>query len=59
MHIGYIVGTVVAASIIICGCIAAAYAKKIIKKVSGQYWEIIFGIAALISGVINFYLFNY
>lgn len=55
MYIGYIVGIVVAVSTIICGCIAAAYAKKNNKKSKWAVLAIILGIAALISAVINFY----
>lgn len=58
MHIGYIVGTIVAVFIIICGCIGVIYAKKNQTKDKWAMWAIILGIAALISAVINYNLFN-
>ena len=55
MPIGYIVGTIVAVCIIICGCVAA---KKNHKKRKWAMWAIAVGIVALISSVINYNLFN-
>lgn len=58
MHIGYIVGIIVAISLIISGGIGVILAKKNGKKNKWAMWAIIFGIVALISGVINFNLFS-
>lgn len=58
MYIGYIVGTIIAVSLIICGGTAAVLAKKNQKKNKWAIWAIIFGIVALISAVINYNLFN-
>ncbi len=55
MHIGYIVGIVVAVSTIICGCLGVAYAKKNNKKSKWAVLAIVLGIAALISVAINLY----
>lgn len=57
MHIGYIVGIIVAVSLIICGCVASVLAKKNQKKNRWGVWAIIFGIVALISAAINYNLF--
>lgn len=58
MHIGYIVGAIVAVSLIICGCVAVVHAKKNQKKNKWDVWAIIFGGVALISAVINYNLFG-
>ena len=58
MHIGYIVGAIVAVSLIICGCVAVVHAKKNHKKNKWAVWAIIFGVVALISAVINYILFG-
>lgn len=57
MHIGYIIGIIAAVSLIICGCVAAIYAKMNHKKSKWAIWPIIIGIGALISAVINYNLF--
>lgn len=58
MHIGYIVGTILAVLLIICGSTAVVFAKKNHKKNKWAIWAIVFGIIALISAVINYNLFN-
>ncbi len=58
MHIGYIVGSIVAVSLIICGVAAMVLAKKKQKKTKWAIWAIIWGIVALISAVINYNLFS-
>jgi multisubunit Na+/H+ antiporter MnhB subunit len=58
MHIGYIVGAIVAVSFIICGVAATVLVKKKQKKNKWPIWTIIFGIVALISAVINYNLFS-
>lgn len=58
MHIGYIVGTMIAVLFIICGCIAAILAKKNQKRSKWAMWTIFFGFVALISAVVNYNLFG-
>ncbi|WFR58113.1 hypothetical protein QA584_03345 [Anaerocolumna sp. AGMB13025] len=58
MHIGYIVGAIVAVSLIICGVAAMVFAKKKQKKNKWAIWAIVFGIVALISAGINYNLFR-
>lgn len=58
MHIGYLVGIIVAIAVIISGCVAAIYTRKRQRKSKWAMWAIILGIAALISAAINFNLFN-
>jgi len=57
MHIGHIIGIIVAISVIICGCAAAIHAKVNNRKSKWAMWAIICGIAALISAAVNYYLF--
>lgn len=57
MHIGYIVGIIVAICIIICGGVAAIYAKKKNKKCKWAILAIVFGIISLITAFINYNFF--
>jgi RsiW-degrading membrane proteinase PrsW (M82 family) len=60
MHIGFIVGIIIATTLIIIGGIAIVIDKKNNKKSKWwAIWSILFGIIALISAAINFNLFNY
>lgn len=58
MDIGYIVGIIVAVSVIICGGIGIVLAKRNGKKSKWAIWAIIFGVIALISAAINYNLFR-
>lgn len=58
MYIGYIVGIIVAISVIVCGSVAAIYAKRNHKKCKWAILAIVFGIVALISAFINYNLFG-
>ncbi len=59
MHIGFIVGIIIAVALIISGTIAIILAKKSNKRSRWAIWSILIGIIALISAAINYNLFNY
>ncbi len=58
MHIGFIVGGIIALALIICGLAALVYAKITKKEYKWPKWLVIAGVFAVISGLINFNLFN-
>lgn len=59
MHIGFLVGTIIATALIILGSIAIVLAKKNSKRSKWAIWAIFIGIIALISAVINYNLSDY
>lgn len=59
MHIGFIVGIIIAAALIISGGVAIILAKKNNKRSKWAIWAILIGIIALISAAINYNLFNF
>jgi hypothetical protein len=57
MFVGYIVGIVLAAAAIICGCVGAILAKKNQKKSKWPMWTILAGMVALVSAAVNYNAF--